>query len=68
MLNTMVGRRPMDTPFKSLVIHCDSPHYADVIDLCTIDGTVKELHKHGKANAARFFKTRELCMVVYVQS
>ena len=40
---------------------------ADVIDLCTIDGTVKELNKNLKTNATRFFKMRELCLVVYVQ-
>lgn len=41
---------------------------AAVIDLCTIEGVVKELYKHRKANAVRFFKLRELCLVVSIQS
>lgn len=36
--------------------------------MCTIDGTVKDLYKYGKANAAKFFKMRELCLVVYIQN
>lgn len=39
----------------------------EVIDLCTVDGAVKELHKHLKVHALKFFKMREVCLVVQVQ-
>ena len=40
---------------------------ADTIDLCTPEGSVKELFLHGNENAASFFKLREICLVVKVE-
>ena len=40
----------------------------EVIDLCTIDGILKDLYKHENDNALSFFKPRELCLVVAIQS
>lgn len=40
----------------------------EVIDLCSTEGVMKELYKRGRVNAAAFFKMRELCIVISIQS
>ena len=39
---------------------------AEMIDLCTAEGRVKELNRHRNVYATAFFKPREVCLVVQV--